>query len=231
MERFGHTHRIHAAMLEPDASTDGQPVFVDDGRRRNQVGRLATTTFGLMLAAWLAALAAGVIGAGPFPQLGLLGANHEEAVPEVRPQTSDDPPAGRAASRNVGPPSSSNSETRRAAPIHPGTGAPSTPESGGGTATGGDGAAPPTVGTTGTPTQIQPPGATTTQAPSAETPSPTPPESGQQSAISSGPSATTSPDVASGTTSPDGSGTPTSTVESGTTNAPDAPISDSLPTG
>jgi hypothetical protein len=225
-------------MLEPDASTDRHPVFVDDGRRRNQVGRLATTTFGLMLAAWLAALAAGVIGSGPFPQLSLLGADHEQAVQGTRPQTSDNPLAGRATSRNVGPPSSSNSEPRSGARIHPGTGASSTREPGGGTATreggtatGGDGAAPPTVGTRDTPTQVQPPGATTTQTPSVPAPSPTAPESGQQSAVSSGPSATTSPDVASGTTSPDGSGTPTSTVGSGTTDAPDAPISDSLPTG
>jgi hypothetical protein len=221
-------HRMPATMPEPEASTDRHPVFVDDRRVRNRVGRLATTAFGLLLAAWLAALAAGVIGSGPFPQLALLGADQEQAVP-MRPQTSDDPAAGRAASRSVAAPSRSNSETPGAAGIHRSTGTSSTGEAGG-TSTGGDGAPRPTAGPRETPTQIQPPGETTTETPSAE--APTPPESGQQTAISSRPSVTTAPDISSGTTSPDGSDSSLApTVGASSTDSPDAPIDGSVPTG
>jgi hypothetical protein len=226
-----------AGILEPDASTEGHPVFVDDGQRRNRAGRLATTTFGLMLAAWLAALAAGLIGPGPFPQLALFGTDHGHSVPEMRPQKAGDPPAARASHR-VGLPSSSSGEAklhpRTPAPIHSSTGASSTgnPATGNpaGGATGGDGTSGSTTGRSDTPTQTQPPAAATTQTPSADAPSPPPVESTEQSAETSGSGATSSPDVVSGT-SPDGSGTPTSPVESDTTNCPDAPIDASVPTG
>ena len=203
-----------AAKFEPNLSTDGLPVFVAEGRRRQNAVRLVKITIGLALAGWLAALAAGLTGFAPLPLLPLPGADQGHTAPVVRPQGSGDPPVAGGDSR---PSSSAGGRGQSATPV---IGAPR-----------------PTTRTS-TPTQPRPPGAATTSTPSAHGPPSTPPSSGQQIASSpEGPGATTSPDGPGATTSPDGSGGTTSpdgsggTTLPGSATSPDAPVSGSLPTG
>jgi hypothetical protein len=58
-----------AATLE-NSSNDRAPVFVSGGRRRTHAVRVAAATLGLLLAGWMVALAGGLIGFSPLPELG-----------------------------------------------------------------------------------------------------------------------------------------------------------------
>ena len=69
-----------AATLE-QSSRDTSPVFVAGGRRRNHAVRLAAATLGLLLAGWLAALAAGLVGFSPLPKLTLPGTGSAQTAP------------------------------------------------------------------------------------------------------------------------------------------------------
>ena len=69
-----------AATLE-QSSKDTSPVFVAGGRRRNHAVRLAAATLGLLLAGWLTALAAGLIGFSPLPELTLPGTGSAQSAP------------------------------------------------------------------------------------------------------------------------------------------------------
>ena len=73
-----------AAILE-QSSEPTSPVFVAGGRRRNLGVRLIAAALGLLLAGWLAALAAGLIGFSPLPELALPGTGNGQtaaAAPE-----------------------------------------------------------------------------------------------------------------------------------------------------
>jgi hypothetical protein len=71
-------------------SKDTAPVFVAGGRHRSHAVRLAAAAFGLLLAGWLAAIAAGLIGFSPLPELTLSrpgGAETAPAPPTHGPRT------------------------------------------------------------------------------------------------------------------------------------------------
>jgi hypothetical protein len=104
-------------MLEEGSATDHMPVFVAGGRRRHNAVRLAGTTLGLLLAGWLAALAAGVIGFGPLPGLSLPGADHANPAPagDAGSTAGDEAVAGTV---RLGP-SSTFERTQRTQGSHP----------------------------------------------------------------------------------------------------------------
>ena len=86
---------MEAATLE-QSSRDASPVFVAGGRHRSHAVRLAAATLGLLLAGWLTALAAGLIGFSPLPELTLPG-DRRRPGPRGGPGTST--PAGHPARR------------------------------------------------------------------------------------------------------------------------------------
>jgi hypothetical protein len=222
-------------MFEPTSSTDGLPIFVASGRGRKHAVRLAATTVGVLLAAWLAALAAGLIGFAPLPQLTLPAADHGDAIPTVRSPRIGESLVARASAKRAG---GLQSKVRREAKRgHAGSRPPSTAGRAPGT-TGGGGTAGSNAGTSSAaaPAPTGPAGAATNPTPS---PVPTSP-GGQPSTTSDDPAATTSPDGPSGSTSPDGSApttspstssASTSPSTSGATTSPDAPVDQSVPTG
>lgn len=69
-----------AATIE-QSSNDTTPVFVAGGRHRNHAVRLAAAILGLLLAGWLTALAAGLIGFSPLPELTLPGTGSAQTAP------------------------------------------------------------------------------------------------------------------------------------------------------
>jgi hypothetical protein len=82
-------------MLDEGSSTNPLPVFVADGRRRQNAVRLLGATLGLLLAGWLAALATGIVGFGALPALPLPGDGSSGPAPvtHVDPAVAT-PPAG-----------------------------------------------------------------------------------------------------------------------------------------
>jgi hypothetical protein len=74
---------MEAATLE-QSSGDTSPVFVTGRRHRSHAVRLAATTLGVLLACWLAALVAGLVGFSPLPELTLPGTGDARA-PAVAP--------------------------------------------------------------------------------------------------------------------------------------------------
>jgi hypothetical protein len=177
-----------AAIFEHSSPDEHVPVFVADGRRRHHAVRLAAATVGLLLAGWLAALAGGLIGFAPLPELALPGAGQREAAPAPPHQQSGGidmkrkGPAEHAsalATRGGSTGDQARATTRSAS----GTGAASE-----GTTAAAAGAASPTTGSGGGTGTTQPPPA----GPGAGTPAQanagheprwfTPPASGQESA-------------------------------------------------
>jgi hypothetical protein len=124
-----------AATLE-HSSKDHAPVFVSGGRRRTQAVRVAAATLGILLAGWLGALAGGLIGFSPLPELALPGTGSTRTAPADR---ASQPAAKRDANVNASPiarvPASSdhNEASRAQSSASPGA-------SGGGTGGGGSGA-------------------------------------------------------------------------------------------
>ena len=90
-----------AATLE-QSSKDTSPVFVAGGRHRNHAVRLAAATLGLLLAGWLAALAAGLIGFSPLPELTLPGTGSAQSAP-APPDQGPQPARERDASAHASP--------------------------------------------------------------------------------------------------------------------------------
>jgi hypothetical protein len=74
-------------MLEEGSSTNPIPVFVAEGRHRHHAVRVAGATLGLLLAGWLAALAAGLIGFAPLPAISLPGVKQAKPAPVAQPGT------------------------------------------------------------------------------------------------------------------------------------------------
>jgi hypothetical protein len=177
-----------AATLE-HSSKDGAPVFVSGGRRRNHAVRAVAATLGLLLAVWLAALAAGLIGFSALPELAFPGTGAHRTAPASPDQASQPRTQGNA---NV----DASPIARRPTPVH---NAASTAESSatpgvsrGGT---GGGGADPASGPGGTSSTSPNPGGNSTQpqpatqgagtpaqASSGHPPSFTPPASGEKSA-------------------------------------------------
>jgi hypothetical protein len=63
------------------ASADALPIFVAGGRLRHHAVRMAAGALALLLAAWLAALTAGLIGLSPLPKLGFPSGSDRPADP------------------------------------------------------------------------------------------------------------------------------------------------------
>ena len=175
-----------AATLE-QSSKDTSPVFVAGGRRRNHAVRLAAATVGLFFAGWLVALAAGLIGFSPLPELALPGTGGAQTGP-ASPGLGSQPAGEREADAHVSSIASrperggeqAGSATSRSARAS-GTG---TGFAGGQAGSAGSGAGSPSPGTGGAPpSQTTPPAAGhPTPASSGHAPSFTPPASGEKSA-------------------------------------------------
>jgi hypothetical protein len=167
-----------AATIE-QSSNDTSPVFVAGGRHRNHAVRLAAGTLGLLLAGWLTALAAGLIGFSPLPELTLPGAGSAQSA-QAPPDQGPQPAQERDASADA------SSIASRAA----GSSAPDASGSGTGGAAGQTGSGGGATGSTspdsggGAPqSQTTAPAAgTATPTSSGSPPSFTPPTSGENSA-------------------------------------------------
>jgi hypothetical protein len=170
---------MEAGTLE-QSSSDALPVFAGGGRRRNHAVRLVAATLGLLFAAWLVALAGGLMGFSPLPKLTLPGTSTAQAPP--RDQASQ-PGAERAAGASGSPiaarpaPGGGEVSTGRSAAT-PGASASVTGTGGGGGAS----TSPHTGGSTTQSPSTGPAAGTGTQANSGYSPSFTPPASGEQSA-------------------------------------------------
>jgi hypothetical protein len=90
-----------AATLE-QTSGDRTPVFVSDGHRRTHAVRVGGAGLGLLLAAWLVALAAGLVGFTPLPELALPGTGAARTAPAPTDRASQ-PGAERNAGRHASP--------------------------------------------------------------------------------------------------------------------------------
>jgi hypothetical protein len=175
-----------AATLE-NSSDVGAPVFVSGGRRRTHAVRVAAATLGLLLAGWMVALAGGLIGFSPLPELRLPGTGAAREAPADR---ASQPGAERDANVNASPiarvPASGHNETSRA------QSSATASASGGGTRGGGSGAgsagggtsltSPSTGGASAQPQPNTPAPATPAHASSGNPPSFAPPASGEKSA-------------------------------------------------
>jgi hypothetical protein len=170
---------MEAGTLE-QPSTDALPVFVAGGRRRNHAVRLAAATLGLLLAAWLVALAAGLMGFSPLPKLTLPGAGTAQTPP---PDQASQPWTERGAGASAAPvaarPARGGGEVSAArSAATRGASASLTRTAGGGSAS----TSPDTGGSIGQSPSTGPAAGTGTQASSEHSPSFTPPVSGEKSA-------------------------------------------------
>jgi hypothetical protein len=224
------------AMLEPKPQADGLPVFVANGRRRFRAVRLGKIVLALALAGWLAALSASLIGFAPLPLPALTGADEEHPVAAVRPQSSGDPHAGLATSRDARAGSSGRGS------LTAGRGEGKTPKRGSGaTSIPGDtsapaGTQPSTTGdaqtssdSTSSSSTAGSSSQTSTTASPAPAPAPAPAPPPTTAPTASDP--TSSPDQPSSTTSPDGASSTISPPTQGSTTSPDSSSSGSLPAG
>jgi hypothetical protein len=169
------------------SSKDTMPVFVAGGRHRNHAVRLAVATLGLLLAGWLTALAAGLIGFSPLPELTLPGtrsAQSAPAPPDQGPQPARQRDASAHASPIVSRPAGVDDKVSAA-----GSSAPDASDSGTGGAAGqagsggGTGSTSPDSGGGAPQSQTTPPaGGTATPTSSGNPPSFTPPTSGENNA-------------------------------------------------
>jgi hypothetical protein len=75
------------------------PVFVSERGRRHHAFRLVMAMTGLLLAGWLAALATGLFGFSPLPDLVLPGGGNGDSAPAVKTQAAPGDGAGREAAR------------------------------------------------------------------------------------------------------------------------------------
>ena len=174
-----------AAILE-QSSEPTSPVFVAGGRRRNLGVRLIAAALGLLLAGWLAALAAGLIGFSPLPELALPGTGNGQTAPAA-PEQGPGAAGERTAASAHGPSIASRpggeevSAAGRRAPDGSGSGT-----SGGGIGNGEGsvtGSTPPETGVGPPQSQTTPPaGHHPTPASSGNPPSFTPPAGGEKSA-------------------------------------------------
>ncbi len=175
-----------AATLE-NSSNDRAPVFVSGRRRRAHAVRVAAATLGVLLAGWLVALAGGLIGFSPLPELRLPGTGAARTAPA---DGASQPGVESDANVNASPiarvPASGHHETSRAQSNA------TVSASGGGAAGGGSGAGSVGGGTSSTspnpaggsaqPQPATPAPSTPAHASSGNPPSFAPPASGEKSA-------------------------------------------------
>ena len=102
---------MEAATLE-QSSGDTSPVFVAGGRHRSHAVRLAAATLGLLLAGWLAALVAGLVGFSPLPELTFPGTGAARA-PAAAPEQGSRPAVERDAGTQASPVASRRGAGRR----------------------------------------------------------------------------------------------------------------------
>ncbi len=179
-----------AATIE-QSSNDTTPVFVAGGRHRNHAVRLAAATLGLLLAGWLAALAAGLIGFSPLTKLTLPGTGSAQTAP-APPDQGAQPARVRDAMAHASPIASRQAEGDdkvSAAGSGAPDGAPDASGSGTGSATGqtgsgrgGTGSTSPVSGGASPSPTTPPSGSAAPPASSGNPPSFTPPASGGKSA-------------------------------------------------
>ena len=175
-----------AATLE-NSSDDRAPVFVSGGRRRTHAVRVAAATLGLLLAGWLVALAGGLVGFSPLPELRLPGTGAAREAPADR---ASQPGAERDTSVNASPiarvPASGHNETSTAqssATASPSGGGAAGGRSGAGSVGGGTSSTSPNTGSASAQPQPNTPAPTTPAHPSSgNPPSFAPPASGGKSA-------------------------------------------------
>jgi hypothetical protein len=168
-------------------TADRTPVFVSDGRGRNHAVRVAAATFGLLLAGWLAALAAGLIGFSGLPKLALPGAGAARTAPaapdpapagrhpmghHTRPGGSSLPPGTPSGARHGTANGATTGGSHEGATAQAGSGQVASTSSSSPKAGGGGAQSQPTT----------PPGGTPAQASHGNPPSFTPPSSGEKSA-------------------------------------------------
>jgi hypothetical protein len=175
-----------AATLE-NSSNDRAPVFVSGGRRRTHAVRVAAATLGVLLAGWMFALAGGLIGFSPLPELRIPGTGAARTAPA---EGASQPGAERGANVNASPiarvPASGHNATSRA------QGSATASASGSGAGGGGSGAgsvgggtsstSPSTAGGSVQPQPTEPAPTTPAHASSGNPPSFAPPASGEKSA-------------------------------------------------
>ncbi|MEK6271554.1 MAG: hypothetical protein AABM42_02775 [Actinomycetota bacterium] len=176
-----------AATIE-QSPKDTSSVFVTGGRHRNHAVRLAAATLGLLLAGWLAALAAGLIGFSPLPELTLPGTGSVRSAP-APPGQGPQPARERDASAHVSPiaprPVRGGDQVSAAGSSAPGASGSGTGGAAGqaGSGGGGTGSTSPDSGGGAPQSQTTPPArGTASPASPGNQPSFTPPASGEKSA-------------------------------------------------
>ena len=165
------------------SSEEAMPVFVAGGRHRNHAVRLAAATLGLLLAGWLTALAAGLIGFSPLPELTLSGTGSAQSA--QGPQTARQRDASAHASPIALRPAGGDDKVSTAGSSAPDASGSGTGGAAGQTGSGGGGTGSTSPGSGGGAPQSQttpPPGGTATPTSSGNPPSFTPPTSGENSA-------------------------------------------------
>jgi hypothetical protein len=176
-----------AATIE-QSSKDTSPVFVAGARHRNHAVRLAAASLGLLLAGWLAALAAGLIGFSPLPELKLPGTGSAQSAP-APPDQGPQPARERAARAHASPiasrPAGGDDKVSAAGSSAPDASGSGTAGAAGQTASAGGGAGSTSPDSGGDAPQSQPTppaGGPATPTSSGNPPPFTPPASGEQSA-------------------------------------------------
>jgi hypothetical protein len=201
---------MSATTVEPEAPTDGLPVFVANGTRRFRAVRVGKVALGIALAGWVAALCASLIGFAPLPLPVLSGSDDGQAVSAVGPQS----PGPRHFERG----------TQRA-PSDGGSGVKSSAAARRGGGTGGGGAARSITDTSDTPARTQSPTAGVAQTASTTGSSSNQATSPQPTSISPAPSADPPPPA------PSPSPTPTTPPPTDSTSPPDQPDPTGSPDG
>ena len=174
-----------AATME-QSSKDAMPVFVAGGRYRNHAVRLAAATLGLLFAGWLTALAAGLIGFSPLPELTLPGTGVQSAPapPDQGPQLARERDASAHASPIASGRAGGDGNLSAAGSSAPDASGSGTGRTAGqtGSGGGGTGSTSPDSGGGAPQSQTTPPARGTATPSPGNQPSFTPPASGEKSA-------------------------------------------------
>ena len=175
---------MEAATLE-QSSGETSPVFVTGGRHRSHAVRLAAAALGLLLAGWLTALVAGLVGFSPLPELTFPGTGAAR-TPAVVPAQAPKPAAARDAGAQASPIAShaargGGQPNDGGASSAPGASGASAGVAGGQAPGGGTGSTSPDSGGNA-PQAPAPSGGAASPSSSGHPPSFTPPASGEKSA-------------------------------------------------
>jgi hypothetical protein len=176
---------MRAATLD-QPSKDTAPVFVAGGRHRSHAVRLAAIALGLLLAGWLAAIAAGLIGFSSLPELTLSrpgGAGTAPAPSHHVTRTMDHDAGGAQASPAASRAARGSGQTSGASSTDPASRSGETQEAGRqGGSVGGGPPSPGGVSAAPQPHPTSPPGGAAAPDKPGQPPSFTPRASGEQAA-------------------------------------------------